>query len=92
MLIVVREGRLTLFGHVNKREGKRLLGEVIELKVHRLRPRGRPRKQWNHNIEVNSREMNLLETDAIDRVVRPFSMKKKTLNLECKSEVKDARG
>ena len=45
VLTVVREGRLRWFGHVKRREGEGLLGEVMELEVPSVRPRDRPKKQ-----------------------------------------------
>ena len=50
-----------------EREGEGLLGEVMELEVTGVRHSGRPRKQWNNHIEENLREMNLRETDAMNR-------------------------
>ena len=67
VLTVIREGRLRWFGHVKRREGEGLLGEVMELEVTGVRPRGRPKKQWKNNIEEDLREMNLREADAMDR-------------------------
>ena len=55
------------FGLVKRREGKGLLNEVMELKAPELRPRGRPKKQWKNNIQEDLKEMNLGETDAMDR-------------------------
>ena len=64
VLTVVREGRLRWFGHVKRREGEGLLGEVMELEVPGVRPRGRPKKQWKKNVEEDLREMNLTEADG----------------------------
>ena len=67
VLMVIREGRLRWFGHVKRREGEGLLGEVMELVAPGIRPRGRPKKQWKNNIEEDLREMHLREADAMDR-------------------------
>ena len=67
VLTVVREGRLRWFGHVKRREGEGLLGEVMNLEVPGVRPRGRPKKQWKDNVKEDLREMNLTEADAMDR-------------------------
>ena len=66
VLTVVRKRILRWFGHVMRREGERILGEMIEVEVPQVRPRRRRRKPWKNNIE-DSREMNLQETDAMDR-------------------------
>ena len=67
VLTVVREGRLRWFGHVKRREGEGLLGEVMQLEVHSVIPRRRPKKQWKNNIEEDLRTLNLRKTDAMDR-------------------------
>ena len=67
VLKVVREGRLRWFGHVKRREEEGLLGEVMELEIPEVRPRGRPKKQWKNNVVKGFREMNLTEADAMDR-------------------------
>ena len=67
LLTVIREGRLRWLKHVKRREEEGLLGEVMELEVSGVRPRGRPKKQWKNNIEEDLRDLNLRETDALDR-------------------------
>ena len=67
VLTIVREYRLRLFGHVQRREGKGMLGEVMKLEVFGVRPRSMPKKQWKNNVEEHLIEMNLTEADAMDR-------------------------
>ena len=67
ILTVVREGRLRWFGHVKRRVGEGLLGEVMELEVPDVTPRDKPKKQWRNNVEEDLRDMNLTEADAMDR-------------------------
>ena len=47
----------------------------MKLKDPMVRSRGRPRKQWKNIIEEDLREMNLRETDAMDRVSWRAAMK-----------------
>ena len=67
LLVTVRENRLRWFGHVKRREGRGVLGEVMNLQVPGTRPRGRPKKTWTKNIEEDLNEMGLVEDDAMDR-------------------------
>ena len=46
---------------------KKIVKELMELEVPWVGPRGRPRKQWNTKIEEDLREMNLRETDVMNR-------------------------
>ena len=48
-------------------ERRRVVGEVMELEVPGVRPRGRPTKQLKNNSEEDLREMNLRETHTMDR-------------------------
>ena len=66
---LMRRGRLRWFGHVLRRNGAGLLGEVMELNVPGVRPRGRPRKQWKDNVKEDMRKLNLREESAYDRDV-----------------------
>ena len=63
---VMRQGRLRWFGHVVRRYGAGLLGEVMELNVQGVRPRGRPRKRWKDNVKEDMRALNLREESAYD--------------------------
>ena len=66
---LMRRGRLRWFGHVLRRNGAGLLGEVMELNVPGVRSRGRPRKQWKDNIKEDMKTLNLREESAYDRDV-----------------------
>ena len=52
-----------------------LLGEVFELEVPGVRPRGSPKKQWKNDVKEDLREMKLRVTDAIDRDSRRANIK-----------------
>ena len=67
LLQVLRESRLRWFGHVKRRRGAGVLGEVMEMEVTGTRPRGRPKKVWMNNIEEDQNELNLTQDDAYDR-------------------------
>ena len=67
LLVVLRQSRLRWFGHVKRRRGEGVLGEVMEMEVPGTRPRGRPRKTWMKNIEEDLHELNLNQEDAYDR-------------------------
>ena len=67
LLQLLRESRLTWFGHVKRRRGAGVLGEVMQMEVTGTRPRGRPKKVWMKNVEEDLRELNLTQEDAYDR-------------------------
>ena len=67
LLFTVRENRLRWFGHAKRREGSGVLGEVMNLQVPGVRPRGRPKKSWVKNIEEDLHALGLTEDDALDR-------------------------
>ena len=64
---VIRENRLRWFGHVKRRRGEGLLGEVMEMEAPGRRPPGRPKKTWIKNVEEDLTEWNLNKEDVFDR-------------------------
>ena len=64
--LLMRESRLRWCGHVKRRQGEGVLGEVMEMEVLGTRPRGRPKKTWIKNIEDVS-EWVLIQEDVNDR-------------------------
>ena len=64
---VIRENRLRWFGHVKRRRGEGLLGEVMELEAPGRRPPGRPKKTWIKNVEEDLTEWSLNKEDVFDR-------------------------
>ena len=67
LLQVLRESRLRWFGHVKRRRGAGVSGEVMEMEVTGTRPRARLKEAWMKNIEENLKELNLTQDDAYDR-------------------------
>ena len=63
----LRESRLRWFGHVKRRRGAGVLGEVMEMEVTGTRPKGRPKKVWMKSIEEDLKELNLTQDHAYDR-------------------------
>ena len=67
LTVVMRENRLRWYGHVKRRQGEGVLGEVMEMEIPGTRPRGRPKKTWMKNIEEDMSQLNLNEEDVYDR-------------------------
>ena len=51
LLQLLQESKLRWFGHVKRRRGASVLGEVMEMEVTGTTPRGRPKNVWTKNIE-----------------------------------------
>ena len=64
--LVMRERRLRWYGHVKRRQGDGILGEVMQMEIPGTRPRGRPKKTWIKNIEEDMSQLNLREEDVHD--------------------------
>jgi len=55
----VKSKRMAWLGHVMRMEGKRIPKRVLEWKQIGRRNRGRPRKRWIEDIEVNIEIMEI---------------------------------
>ena len=67
LTLVMRESRLRGYGHVKRRQGDGVLGEVMEMEIPETRPTGRLKKTLIKNIEKDMCELNLREEDVHDR-------------------------
>ena len=64
---MMRESRLSWYGHMRTRQGDGVLGEVMEMEVPGTKPRGRPKETWMNNIEEDMCDWNPLD-DVYDCV------------------------
>ena len=55
------------YGHVVRREDERINRRVLDMKVERMRARGRSKSRWSDCVTEDTKERNLVGTDARGR-------------------------
>ena len=65
---VCRRSRLRWFGHVERKEDDDWVKKCTVLEVEGKRPRGRPKRTWNDVVGDDMKRLQLLASDAKDRV------------------------
>ena len=63
LTLVMRESRLRWNGHGKRWRADDVLGEVMEMELPGIRPRGTRKKTWIKNIEKGLCEGNLVEEE-----------------------------
>ena len=64
---VMRSRRLEWFGHVKRRDETDNIRAVVEMKMERKRPRGRPTLRWKDTVRRDLKAWSIREEWATDR-------------------------
>ena len=64
--MVMRRGRREWFGHVKRRDETENVRAVVEIKMERKRPRGRPKLRWKDTARRDLKAWNIREEWATD--------------------------
>ena len=64
---VMRRRRLEWFGHGKRRDETENTRAVVEMKMERMRPRGRPKLRWKDTIRRDMKAWSIREEWATDR-------------------------